>query len=411
MKILCIITDMGSGGAERQLTGLASMLSGEGHSVRLCWFEGKCFYESELLESGVSYCCLNAGARVLRMLKLFREICRFRPDAVVAFLDGAVKSALHVRRVFPWLRFRLIVSERNVTQKFSPEQNRKYRSYRSADAVVCNSYSQTRNLSARFPELRGKLRTITNFTDLERFRPAVDVLSAGQVSGKTSDGAEIYSDTANSGSAAEATDKLAAGAGSGQGVPGSYGSAVETSLRSGATAEPAATEREEIKIAVVARIAPQKNVERFIAAASAVASRHPEIVFDWYGTVGGNEPAKPGPVRFHKAVSKVEYVYRNCDALCLPSLYEGFPNVICEAMASGLPVLCSNVCDNPNLVENGVNGLLFNPLSERSIQDTIEKFASLTPEVRSAMGAKSREKAEAMLSKKDFLSAWKSLLK
>lgn len=67
-------------------------------------------------------------------------------------------------------------------------------------------------------------------------------------------------------------------------------------------------------------------------------------------------------------------------ALILPSLYEGLPNVVCEAMLAGKPALVSNVCDNPILVNEGERGFLFNPVEPRNIAKAIEKLIALNRE-------------------------------
>jgi UDP-glucose:(heptosyl)LPS alpha-1,3-glucosyltransferase len=46
------------------------------------------------------------------------------------------------------------------------------------------------------------------------------------------------------------------------------------------------------------------------------------------------------------------------DALVLPTLYDPFPNVVLEAMASGLPVVTSSSCGGAELVQEGVNGFV-----------------------------------------------------
>jgi glycosyltransferase involved in cell wall biosynthesis len=65
------------------------------------------------------------------------------------------------------------------------------------------------------------------------------------------------------------------------------------------------------------------------------------------------------------------------DALIHPSLYEGLPNAVCEALAAGLPVLISNVCDHPLLVVEGERGFLFDPSDPLSIAMSIERAAAL----------------------------------
>jgi glycosyltransferase involved in cell wall biosynthesis len=86
------------------------------------------------------------------------------------------------------------------------------------------------------------------------------------------------------------------------------------------------------------------------------------------------------------------------DALILPSLYEGLPNVVCEALACGLPVLASKISDNPRLVQDAVTGYLFDPNSPDEIAKTIFGFAQLGFEDRLEMSMAARRFAELNLS-------------
>ena len=50
--------------------------------------------------------------------------------------------------------------------------------------------------------------------------------------------------------------------------------------------------------------------------------------------------------------------YRKARLFALPSFEEGMPNVVLEALASGLPIVASNVAGNDELVKDGINGIL-----------------------------------------------------
>lgn len=61
------------------------------------------------------------------------------------------------------------------------------------------------------------------------------------------------------------------------------------------------------------------------------------------------------------------------DCFVFPSLQEGLPVALMEAMAAGLPIVCSNIRGNVDLIEHGVNGYLVEPKSANNFAKYIEK--------------------------------------
>jgi glycosyltransferase involved in cell wall biosynthesis len=68
--------------------------------------------------------------------------------------------------------------------------------------------------------------------------------------------------------------------------------------------------------------------------------------------------------------------YRAADIFCLPSIYEGFPVAILEAMAAGLPVVSTSVSGIPEAVEAGVTGLLVEPEDAAGLTRALERLAA-----------------------------------
>ena len=70
-RILCLIESLGSGGAERQLTGLAVMLKQHGYQVEVWYYVQKEFYVSYLLENGVvARFLIDAGNPYTRLFSI-----------------------------------------------------------------------------------------------------------------------------------------------------------------------------------------------------------------------------------------------------------------------------------------------------------------------------------------------------
>jgi glycosyltransferase involved in cell wall biosynthesis len=67
---------------------------------------------------------------------------------------------------------------------------------------------------------------------------------------------------------------------------------------------------------------------------------------------------------------------RTIDVLLTPSLWEGFGIVLIEAMASGKPVVASMISSIPEIIEDGVSGILIPPENSNSIYDALSRLLS-----------------------------------
>ena len=91
--------------------------------------------------------------------------------------------------------------------------------------------------------------------------------------------------------------------------------------------------------------------------------------------------------------SDVPDLFRAMDVFVLPSLAEGISNTILEAMASGLPVVATDVGGNSELVEAGRTGFLVPRADPEAMADAIRIYVD-DPELRRDHGARGRERCE-----------------
>ena len=85
---------------------------------------------------------------------------------------------------------------------------------------------------------------------------------------------------------------------------------------------------------------------------------------------------------FRKDAQEIYYLV---DIYCHPSFREGLSVAIMEAMAAGLPIICSNIRGNRDLITNGHSGLLLEDNSAISYAESI-KCLQANPDLRSLLG-------------------------
>jgi glycosyltransferase involved in cell wall biosynthesis len=132
---------------------------------------------------------------------------------------------------------------------------------------------------------------------------------------------------------------------------------------------------EGLTLVTVGRLVKQKRLDRFI---SILHRLRTNFGLNARGVIVGpgcqNEDLRPplenqarnlglSPdiIQFRGGVSDTRSVYREAAVCVLTSDFEGTPNTLLEAMASGLPVVASNVGGVPGIVRHGQTGFLFEP--------------------------------------------------
>lgn len=135
-------------------------------------------------------------------------------------------------------------------------------------------------------------------------------------------------------------------------------------------------------VAGVGRLNPQKNFTHFIRIATEVTKHHPETVF----LIAGEGPEDgllkrcAGESRFGDRMKFCGYVadtrsvYLATDILLMPSLFEGLPMTLLEAMAMEVPVVASALDGIAEVVEDGVDGFLAQPGATEIFAEKIRRL-------------------------------------
>ena len=166
------------------------------------------------------------------------------------------------------------------------------------------------------------------------------------------------------------------------------------------------------------RFDKQKNYASMVRVWKKVHERHPDWILDLYGN--GTKKAKivrlirkeglEDVIQVHPATSDIKSEMLKSSMYLMTSLYEGFPMVLLETAAIGLPCVCMRCpCGPSEFIEDGVNGML---ADQGDIDTMAEKICTLieNPALRRSMGQAVNGKT-ADFSQEKILDQWDRLFK
>lgn len=165
-------------------------------------------------------------------------------------------------------------------------------------------------------------------------------------------------------------------------------------------------------VGTAARLVPAKGMIHLIRAMSFLRSRVSGVLLEIAG-FGPQESAlrrevqKLGLgtcVKFLSWQNDLAPLFARWDVFVLPSIEEGFGITLVEAMAVGLPVVATNVGGIPEVVEQGVTGLLVPPADPAALAGSIERLLT-NPEERQQFGLASYDRARDKFSRESMVSA------
>ena len=132
----------------------------------------------------------------------------------------------------------------------------------------------------------------------------------------------------------------------------------------------------------------------------------PEIHLVVAGDVHPKKKIYAENIKYLGKVFDMPTLYHACDALVFPSTKGHQARPVFEAGAAGLPVIISDFPETADAVNDGANGLVFEPCNADALADKINKLHSSVGLVEQ-LGAKNRENAQA---KHDFSKVQTNLL-
>lgn len=359
MRILCVIDNLGPGGSQRQLVELAIGFRKRQHDVSFLIYHDVRFFAPYLEEAGIPIYLFNEPTYLKRLLKIRKIIRKGNYQVVLSFLE--VPNFICEIAGFPTKKWKLIVGERSANPGIY--KSLKLITYRwfhfMADAVVTNSFANLKIIQSVCPLIsKRKFHVIYNAVNLMHWCPGSEYLPR----------------------------------------------------RNG-----------QLKLVVTASHRYLKNLNNLIVALSMLDKCDLEkITVNWYGDRiappyidSSIQQAKlkisdlnlGDVIAFYPSTKNIVEIIQDADAVGLFSLYEGFPNSVCEGMACGKPVICSKISDIPEILANNER-LLFDPHDPISIANSLKYLINLSNKELTGIGEVNLQNAKAKFEQEKIIDLY-----
>ena len=178
------------------------------------------------------------------------------------------------------------------------------------------------------------------------------------------------------------------------GIPASRVSVLPNAI----TAPPILADRDELRasfgmqgatLAFAGRFGPQKALDLLIRAVGSVDGVSLLLAGEGDAPPVGERVRLLGPLPRDRVLE----LFAGADAAVLASVWENFPHTVVEALSVGTPVIATRVGGVPEIVEDGVNGLLVPPNDVEALAATIQRFFA-DDELRARLAAAAAQSVE-----------------
>lgn len=358
-RVLFLAMGLGSGGAERQMVTIATLLKKRGYDVSIACYLNRDYFAPVLAEEQIPiHWCVESNylKRIYKIRKLIRS---GGYDVVISFLSGA--NILNNLSAIGGKKWKVITGERSAkVESFQSIRSKMFSIFQyNTDKIVCNSNNAKGLWEKYYPKYSNKLITIYNSVRLSDISSKYIIRQNGKLKIIV---AASYQMLKNPIGVVEAFKLLNDDA----------KLKVELHWYGGND--------------IGERVDVYNNASNLIEQYNLS-----EIIF------------------LHGNTDKIHDKMKESDFVALFSSVEGLPNAICEGMTIGKPIIMSRVSDYSVLVEES-NGFLCDWDNPESIKDAVMSAISLSNEEIIKMGGTSLRKSEELFSKDAVINKWIKLI-